>query len=155
MTQMKSKRELAEKHKSMHPKPSAWDKAAVAVLETFLRSDGRINHQFSSDDKWPNSDGQFEFLPNPSISRRPERNFIVQIKGTHRFTEKDNTIKYSLQSLAFPATIYCDVTLDPGILFLVLNPDISFEELLEVIIDKFQASGDFFKDRKKSNTSSL
>ena len=31
---------------------------------------------------------------------------------------------------------------------LVLNPDISFEELLEVIIDKFQASGDFFKDKK-------
>jgi hypothetical protein len=31
--------------------------------------------------------------------------------------------KYSLKSLAFPATIYCRETFDPGILFVVLNPD--------------------------------
>ena len=31
---------------------------------------------------------------------------------------------------------------------LVLDDKISFDELLEVIAEKFQASGDFFKDRK-------
>lgn len=32
-------------------------------------------------------------------------------------------LKYSLKSLAFPAFIYCGGTLDPGILFVVINPD--------------------------------
>ena len=31
---------------------------------------------------------------------------------------------------------------------LVLDNKISFDELLEVIIEKFQASGNFFKDKK-------
>ena len=66
----------------------------------------------------------FEYVPNPDISRRPEQNFIVQIKGTHVFNEKNGVISYSLKSLAFPAYIAYEVTADPGILFLVLNPDI-------------------------------
>lgn len=38
--------------------------------------------------------------------------------------EKNGVISYSLKSLAFPAYIAYEVTADPGILFLVLNPDI-------------------------------
>ena len=51
-------------------------------LITFLISDGKINTNFSCDDKWPNHDGTFEFVSNPELSRCPEQNFIVQIKGT-------------------------------------------------------------------------
>lgn len=79
-------------------------------------------------DKWPNIDGTLEFVENPLITRRPKQNFFVQIKGTHLYTETDNGIKYSLKSLAFPAFIYLDVTLDPGLLFVVLNPDCRGEE---------------------------
>lgn len=78
--------------------------------------------------KWPNIDGTLEFVENPLITRRPKQNFFVQIKGTHLYTETDNGIKYSLKSLAFPAFIYLDVTLDPGLLFVVLNPDCRGEE---------------------------
>ena len=66
----------------------------------------------------------FEYVPNPDISRRPEQNFIVQIKGTHNYTENNGVISYSLKSLAFPAYIAYEITADPGILFIVLNPDI-------------------------------
>ena len=57
------------------------------------------------------------------MSRKPEQNFFVQIKGTHTYTEKDGGIKYLLKSLAFPAFMRYRVTLDPGILFVVINPD--------------------------------
>lgn len=113
----------AEKHIKTHTVHSDMDQAAVAVLETFLRSGGKINTNFASRDKWPNSDGTFEFVQEPLISRRPAQNFFVQIKGTHIYTEKDGEIHYSLKSLAFPAYICCHVTSDPGILFVVLNPD--------------------------------
>lgn len=116
-------RELVKKHIRTHTERSADDRAAVSVLETFLRSGGRINTNFACDDKWPNIDGTFEFVPNPDVSRRPEQNFVVQIKGTHSFSENNGEVKYSLQSLGFPAYIYDNVTLDPGILFVILNPD--------------------------------
>ena len=103
---------------------SAEDRAAVTTLETFLTSAGKINTSFSSDDKWPNHDGYFEFVSNPSLSRSPDQNFVVQIKGTHCFNETNGTISYSLTSLAFPAYIADEVTADPGILFVVLNPDV-------------------------------
>ena len=51
------------------------------------------------------------------------QSFHVQIKGTHDYTENDGILKYSLRSLAFLAFIATNVTLDPGILFVVLNPD--------------------------------
>ena len=92
-------------------------------MNSFLRSDGKINKKFSCNDKWPNIDGTFEFVSNPSISRRPEQNFVVQIKGTHQCNETNGIFKYTLKSLAFLATIYCRKTFDPGILFVVLNPD--------------------------------
>ena len=119
-----SSSELYRRHISTHSERSAEDRAAVSTLETFLTSDGKINTNFSCDDKWPNHDGTFEFVSEPEISRCPEQNFIVQIKGTHNYKEVDGIISYSLTSLAFPAFIASDVTADPGILFIVLNPDV-------------------------------
>lgn len=115
-------REIIEKHVKTHTERSDDDRSAVAVLETFLRSEGKINTSFAADDKWPNHDGTFEFVPEPGVSRQPTQTFYVQIKGTHEYTEKDGIVKYSLQSLAFPAFICCHVSFDPGILFVVLKP---------------------------------
>ena len=101
--------ELYRRHISTHSQRSAEDRAAVSTLKTFLISDGKINTNFSCDDKWPNHDGTFEFVSEPEISRCPEQNFIVQIKGTHNYKEVDGIISYSLTSLAFPAFIASDV----------------------------------------------
>ena len=120
--------DILKNHISTHSERSAEDRAAVSTLETLLTSGGKINTNFSCDDKWPNHDGTFEFVSNPEISRCPEQNFIVQIKGTHKYREKDGIISYSLTSLAFPAFIASEVTADPGILFIVLNPDIRGEK---------------------------
>lgn len=116
--------ELYRHHIATHSERSAEDRAAVSTLETFLTSDGKINTNFSCDDKWPNHDGTFELVSEPEISRCPEQNFIVQIKGTHNYKDVDGIISYSLTSLAFPAFIASEVTADPGILFIVLNPDV-------------------------------
>ncbi len=121
-------KEKLEEHISTHTERSAEDRSAVSYLESVLSPDGRINTSFSSDDKWPNDDGMFEFVSNPDISRRPEQKFVVQIKGTHNFSEKNGVISYNLKSLAFPAYIANEVTADPGILFLILNPDIRGEK---------------------------
>ncbi|MDQ0362176.1 ATP-dependent DNA helicase [Breznakia pachnodae] len=120
--------ENIEKHIKTHSESSDEDRSAVTYLQTVLRSGGKINAAFSHNDKWPNTDGVFEFVTNPKISRRPRQNFIVQIKGTHVYQENNGVVKYSLKSLAFPAYIYSNITLDPGILFLVLNPDKRGEE---------------------------
>ena len=117
-------KDIIEKHVRTHTERSAEDVAAVTTLESFLNSDGRINCEFSKNDKWPNTDGFFELVPDPDLNRRPVQSFFVQIKGTHNFAEKDGIIKYSLRSLAFPAFIAINVTLDPGILFVVLDPDV-------------------------------
>ena len=111
-----------ERHIKTHSVRSDDDRAAVSVLETFLRSNGRINTSFASDDKWPNHDGTFEFVPDPDISRRPKQTLYVQIKGTRNYTEREGVIKYTLKDLAFPAFICGRVSLDPGILFVILNP---------------------------------
>ena len=84
--------ELYRRHISTHFQRSAEDRAAVSTLKTFLISDGKINTNFSCDDKWPNHDGTFEFVSEPEISRCPEQNFIVQIKGTHNYKEVDGII---------------------------------------------------------------
>ena len=115
-------REVVERHVKTHSESSDEDRAAVSTLETFLSSGGKINTNFSRGDKWPNSDGTFEFVPSPDVSRQPDQSFYVQIKGTQHYTEQGGTVKYCLRSLAFPAFIYCNVTLDPGILFVVLDP---------------------------------
>ena len=116
-------KELIEKHIKTHTERSAEDEAAVSTLEFFFRSNGRINPLFAYNDKWPNTDGTFEYVADPDVSRRPKQNFFVQIKGSHSYREDNGKIKYSLQSLGFPATMAMDVTLDPGILFVVLDPD--------------------------------
>ncbi len=115
-------KDTIEKHIKTHTERSVDDQSAVSVLKTFLRSGGKINSNFAENDKWPNTDGTFEFVSNPYISKRPEQNFFVQIKGTSTCVEEEGVIKYSLKSLGFPALIYCEVTMDPGILFVVLNP---------------------------------
>lgn len=115
--------ELLNRHLKTHTVRAADDRAAITVLQTFLRFDGRINTNFQYGDKWPNTDGTFEFVSNPEISKRPEQNFIVQIKSTQdNYSEKDGVVNYSLQSLAFPVYILKEVTEDPGILFVVLHP---------------------------------
>lgn len=116
------------KHINTHTEKSAEDFAAVKTLEFFLRSNGKINTNFSYNDKWPNSDGTFELVSNPDNSRIPEQNFFVQIKGTHYLKESEGVMSYSLQSLAFPASICAMTTFDPGILFVVSNPDERGEE---------------------------
>lgn len=148
--------DLIKQHIKTHTERSVDDRSAVSVLETFLRTDGKINHNFASDDKWPNIDGSFEFVSNPNLSRRPEQNFIVQIKGTSASSEEDGVIKYQLKSLGFPAFIYDEITLDPGILFVVLNPRVRGQERLfwKYISTEFLSSIDFSKDSKTINFTS-
>lgn len=140
--------ELYKRHISTHSLRSAEDRAAVSTLETFLTSGGKINTNFSCDDKWPNHDGTFEFVSDPEVSRCPEQNFIVQIKGTHNYKEVDGIISYSLTSLAFPAFIASEVTADPGILFIVLNPDVRGEKRVfwKYLSPSFIQSIDFEKN---------
>lgn len=115
--------EQLQRHLKTHTERSNDDKNAITMLRAFLRSDGKINPNFAEGDKWPNIDGTFELVPAPECSRRPKQNFVVQIKGTSSPTvSRDGTIRYQLQNLAFPAYVATEVTLDPGILFLVVNP---------------------------------
>ena len=160
---LNQKKEAIERHIKTHSERSAQDRSAVSVLETFLRSNGKVNTNFSCDDKWPNSDGTFEFVENPDISRRPKQNFLVQIKGTHVYSETEALVKFSLQNLAFPALIYCGTTLDPGILFVVLNPDqrgservfwkyMSVEFIDSIDYDKNSVTINFTPDEEVKNT---
>lgn len=116
--------ESLKNHISSHTGHSAEDRSAVHYLESVLNPEGRINTSFGCDDKWPNHDGMFEYVSNPDISRLPEQNFIVQIKGTHNYIENNGVISYNLKSLAFPAYIAYEVTAEPGVMFIVLDPDI-------------------------------
>ena len=111
--------EQIERHIKTHSQRSAEDSSAVHTIEYVLKSNGRINTDFSSNDKWPNVDGRFELVPHPDICKQPTQNFFVQIKGTTVYRETENgEIKYQLQSLAFPAYIAKEITLDPGLIFL-------------------------------------
>lgn len=144
-------KEQLQKHIKTHTERSNDDRGAVSVLESFLRTDGKINYDFSYNDKWPNTDGVFELVPNPDVSRRPKQNFVVQIKGTNNADISDEgVVKYQLQSLAFPAYIATEVTLDPGILFLVLNSGKRGQERVfwKYISPQFIASIDFEKNSK-------
>ena len=71
-----------QRHLKTHTERYNDDRNAISVLQTFLRSDRKINHNFACNDKWPNIDGSFEFVPDPQKSRKPKQNFIAQIKGT-------------------------------------------------------------------------
>ena len=120
--------ELFRNRMATHTERSAEDQAAVSTLINFLKSGGKINTNFASNDKWPNTDGCFEFVSNPDLSRCPDQNFVVQIKGTCNYTETNGIISYSLKNLGFPGYIACEVTADPGIIFVVLNPERRGEE---------------------------
>lgn len=115
-------KEQINRHIKTHSERSIDDVNAIAVLQNFLRSGGKINPDFTQNDKWPNIDGRIELVSDPSISRRPNQNFFVQIKGTSVNLDVNETMKYQLKNLAFPAFVYSEVTLDPCILFVVLNP---------------------------------
>lgn len=111
-----------ERHIKTHPERSVIDSDAVATLNYYLKSGGRINTNFACRDTWPNIDGNFELVPSPEHSRRPVQNFVVQIKGTNdEAVEKEGNITYRLNGLGFPAYVYCNATLDPSILFVVFN----------------------------------
>ena len=114
--------ELIRNHIKTHSKPSVEDDRAVNTLNYYLQSEGRINTNFSKRDTWPNHDGTFEFVSNPNTSRIPEQVFSVQIKGSSNYQERNGNVIYNLKSLAFPAFIEKEVTSDPGILFVVFNP---------------------------------
>lgn len=140
--------EQLNRHIRTHTERSRDDRDAVAVLNNFFRSDGKIVTNFNTEDKWPNIDGGFELVPNPSVSRVPKQNFTVQIKGTNSpRIAADGTVKYQLD-LAFPAYIAREVTLDPGILFVVVNPSTRNEERVfwKYISAQFIASLNFNND---------
>ena len=142
-------KEQLERHIKTHTERSNDDRNAVKMLGAYLRSDGKIFDKFEFGDKWPNVDGTFEIVPEPRFSRNPTQNFIVQIKGTSVSTETDDgCIKYQLKSLAFPAYIANEVTLDPGILFLVINPNKRNQERVfwKYMSAQFLSSIDFDKD---------
>lgn len=118
-----------ERHLKTHTARSTDDYDAVATLEYYMKSKGRIHPLFEKGSTEPNTDGRFELVPKPEQSRRPVQNFFVQIKGTNaEVEEKDGNIKYRLMDLAFPAYVYKEVTLDPGILFVVFKPSKRGEE---------------------------
>ena len=138
-----------KRHIKSHSARSAIDSDAVATLEYFLKSEGRINSDFARRDTWPNIDGHFELVPTPEQSRKPVQNFVVQIKGTsHEAEEKDGQIKYRLEGLGFPAYIYSNATLDPGILFVVFNTGKRGSERVfwKYMSVEFLRSVDFEKD---------
>ena len=141
--------EQIERHVKTHSERSVDDTNAVHYLDSLLRSDGKINTEFATHDTWPNIDGSFELVPAPDLSRRPKQRFIVQIKGTGSYTtSKEGHIKYQLQNLAFPAYILKEVTLDPGILFVVLDAGKRGKERVfwKYISSQFLASINFLND---------
>lgn len=142
-----------ERHISTHTERSADDSSAVITLEYFLKLNGEINSQFAFNDKWPNNDGTFELVPNPNLNRRPIQNYIVQIKGTTIYKEKDGVVKYQLKDLAFPAYMCRKVSLDPGILFVILNPRKDGQERVfwKYMSVSFLESLDFTKDSTTIN----
>ena len=142
------KRETIERHIKTHSERSVEDSAAVDTLRYFLKTDGRIISNFASNDKWPNTDGTFELVTDPDMSRRPEQNFFAQIKGTKNYSEKDGVIKYSLKSLAFPAFLSLEVSADPGILFVIFTPKERNKERVfwKYMSVEFLNSIDFEKD---------
>lgn len=116
-----TKKQIEENIKT-HSPTAVHDADAVKTLDYFLRSEGKIKTDFKDNDKWPNIDGGFELVLDPTISRRPGQKFIAQIKGTKSYApDAEGNFHYQLQNLAFPAYVLKEVTLDPCILFVVLS----------------------------------
>ena len=59
--------EQLQRHIKTDTERSDDDNNAVTVLKSFLRSNGKVNDNFSVRDKWPNTDGLFELVPNPDV----------------------------------------------------------------------------------------
>ena len=74
----------------------------------------------------------------------------MQIKGTHNFSEKNGVVSCCLKSLSLPAFIAKEVTADPGILFVVLNPDIREGQRIfwKAMSKSFLSDIDFEKESK-------
>lgn len=111
-----------------HSRTEAIDSASITVLNSFLKSKGKINTNFKSCDKWPNTDGNFELMCDEGYEKVLIQNFIVQIKSTTLYSEEKEKIKYNLKNLSFFAYVCKEITLDPCILFLILNPEERGEE---------------------------
>ena len=84
---VKISKNLLDKHIRTHSKRSEEDRAAVALLKSFLRADGKIAENINCNDTWPNIDGAIEYVSDPNCSRRPEQKFVVQVKGTKNYSE--------------------------------------------------------------------
>lgn len=141
--------EQIRRHIKTHSERESDDIAAVTVLESFLLSGGKITTHFAVNDKWPNVDGDFELVPNPENSRQPQKRFAVQIKGTSvAHIAKDGKVHYQLKDLGFLAYVATEITMDPSILFLVLNPESRNQRRVfwKYISDSFLASVDFNHD---------
>ena len=139
-----------QRHIKTHTERSNDDNNAVNTIKSFFKS-GKIYSNFTTGDKWPNIDGSFEIVPNPERARQPVQNFIVQIKGTSMVNiTEDGVFKYHLKNFAFPAYKASEITLDPGILFVVLNPGNRNQERVfwKYISPEFIASIDFDNDSK-------
>lgn len=89
-----------KKEKQNHFGSNLGSQIAFKLFGKGIDANAQANTSFASDDKWPNHDDTFEFVPNPDISRRPKQAFYVQIKGTRNYTEREGAIKYTLKSLA-------------------------------------------------------
>ena len=75
--------ELLEKHIKSHSENADIDrKAVIALQNVLLHSNGKFCCVINSTDTWPNTDGKFELVANPTKSRIPSQNFCVQVKGT-------------------------------------------------------------------------
>ena len=83
---LEQRREIVEKHIKTHSARSVEDCDAVTVLNSFLRSDGKINKNFSCNDKWPNIDGTFEFVSNPSVSLQVTRQYVPKVLETKAYS---------------------------------------------------------------------
>lgn len=140
--------EQLQRHIKTHSEKSEEDREAIKKLDACISGEN-IYTNFSVDDKWPNVDGDFELVSKPELNRQPQKKFVVQIKGTKTARiAADDTIHYQLKDLAFPAYVATEISLDPGIFFLVLNPHLRNQARFfwKYMSSEFIASLDFNKD---------
>ena len=111
---MKIISEQLQRYSNTHTAWSGDDRDAVTMLQAFLGSGGKSVRGSRLKTRWPNTDGTFELVPSPEVSRRPKRSFVVQSKGTSTpQISLDGAVHYRLRDLAFPAYVALEVTLGP------------------------------------------
>ena len=86
--------DLIRRHISTHSERSAEDRAAVSALETFLASDGKINTNFSCDDK-------LLLLKNYPIIKKiiEDEGFLLNERKTHFHTPSNKKQITGIQKL--------------------------------------------------------